>query len=278
MKHSRIRQGIYLAAAVAFAAVSFDHFGSTTHVQAQDVRTPLPLEPGKLAPADDLPNAISQTAAIVEGVVSDIRYEYSEEQGPWTHVILSNVRAIAGDAPSTVEIRHFGGPLPSGALMVAAELPVFFVGKEYLVFLRNTEWNVSPVVGDLALRVEKVDDAEVLVNSDGQPVTRLDTGGLEFGPSLFQALDRDGTAPKVIDGGLRSIAIATKPLDRERFTASLRSTLDAQALRVSGSFFEKPAGLFNWRGQRAGQSPDAKPPDVPDSKDPEADFSEQKIR
>jgi hypothetical protein len=159
--------------------------------------------------------------------------------------------------------------------MVAAELPVFFLGKEYIVFLRNTAWNVSPVVGDYALRLEKVDDAEVLVNSDGQPVTQLDTRGLEFGPSLFKAIDRDGTAPKVVDGDLRSLALATKPLDRERFTASLRSTLDAQALRVTGRFSEKPAGLFNWRAQQVGSSPDSIPPiGVPDGKEPEPDFSE----
>jgi len=277
MKHSRIRKGVCLAAALALAAVTFDHFGSTRSVQAQDVRTPLPLAPGKLGPAEDLPSAVNQTAAIVEGVVTDIQYDYSEQEGPWTRVILSNVRAIAGEAPPMVEIRQFGGPLPNGALMVAAELPVFFVGKEYIVFLRNTAWNVSPVVGDFALRVEKVDDAEVVVNSDGQPVTRLDVRGLEFGPALFEALDRDGTAPKAVTDSLR--AIASKPLDRERFATSLRSTLDAQALRVSGAFSEKPAGLFNWRGQRAGQSPDAIPPvDVPDSKQPETDFSELKIR
>jgi len=277
MKQGTFRQGVYLVAALALAAVTFDHFSSTKSVQAQDIRTPLPLEPSKLAPVDGLQSAVNQTAAIVEGVVTDIQHDYSEQDGPWTRVILSNVRAIAGDAPSTVEIRHFGGPLPSGALMVAAELPVFILGKEYIVFLRNTEWNVSPVVGDFALRVEKVDDAEVVVNSDGQPVTQIGGGGFEFGPALFEALDRDGTAPKAITGSLRAIAI--KPLDRERFTTSLRSTLDAQALRVTGSFLEKPAGQFNWRAQRAAQSPDAIPPaGAPDSKEPEADFSEQKIR
>lgn len=277
MKQGKIRQGVYLAAAVALAAVTFDHFSTTKTVQAQDVRAPLPLAPSKLAQVDDLQSAVSQTAAIVEGFVRDIQYEYSEEDGPWTRVILSNVRAIAGEASETVEIRHFGGPLPNGALMVAAELPVFILGKEYIVFLRNTEWNVSPVVGDLALRVEKVDDAEVVVNSDGQPVTQIAARGLEFGPALFEALDRDGTAPKAITGSLR--AIASKPFDRQGFTTSLQSTLEAQALRVAGTFSEKPAGEFNWRGQRAGQSPEAIPPvDVPDSKETEADFSEQKIR
>ena len=275
MKQSRIRQGIYLAAALALAAVSFDHF-SNNGVQAQDVRIPLALEPGRLAPADDLRSVVSQTAAIVEGFVSDIQYDYSEEEGPWTRVILSKVRPIAGDAPETVEIRHFGGPLPKGALMVAAELPVFILGKEYIVFLRNTAWNVSPVAGDYAFRVDTVDDAEVVVNSDGQPVIQVGVRGIEFGPTLFEPFDTDGTAPKAIAGSLG--AIDYKPLDRARFTTSLVSTLDAQALRVAGTFIEKPTGAFNWRRQAASASPFAPSPvDLPDSREPEPDTPELKF-
>jgi hypothetical protein len=275
MKHSRIRQGVFLAAALALAAVSFDHF-SNNSVQAQDVRIPLPLEPGKLVPADDLRTAVSQTAAIVEGVVTDIQYDYSEEQGPWTRVILSKVRALSGEAPETIEIRQFGGPLPKGALMVAAELPVFVRDREYIVFLRNTSWNISPVVGDFALRVDKVDDGEVVVNSDGQPVVALGGRGIEFGPIVFQPFDTDGTAPKAIAGSLR--AIDYKPLDRARFTTSLISTLDAQGLRAAGRFIEKPTGEFNWRRNAASASPLAPPPiDVPDGREPEPDTPELKF-
>ena len=275
MKQSRIRQGVYLAAALALAAASFDHFSSKS-VQAQDVRIPLALEPGKLAPADDLRSAVSQTAAIVEGFVSDIQYDYSEEAGPWTRVILSKVRAISGEAPETVELRHFGGPLPKGALMVAAELPVFVLGKEYIVFLRNTAWNVSPVVGDFAFRVDKADDAEVVVNSDGQPVIQVGLRGIEFGPTLFEPFDTDGTAPQAITGSLRTID--SKPLDRARFTTSLVSTLDAQGLRAAGTFIEKPSGEFNWRRQAASASPFAPPPvDLPDSREPELDTPELKF-
>ena len=275
MKQSTIRQGVYLAAALALAAVSFDHF-SNKSVQAQDVRIPIALEPGKLAPADDLRSAVSQTAAIVEGVVTDIQYDYSEEQGPWTRVILSKVRALSGDAPETIELRHFGGPLPKGTLMVAAELPVFVRDREYIVFLRNTRWNVSPVVGDYAFRVDTADDAEVVVNSDGQPVLQVSTRGIAFGPTIFEAFDIDGTAPQAVAGSLRTIEY--KPLDRATFTKSLASTLDALGLRASGTFIEKPTGEFNWRRNPASASPLAPPPaDVPDGREPEPDTPELKF-
>lgn len=275
MKQSRIRQGVYLAAALALAAVSFDHF-SNKSVQAQDVRIPIALEPGKLAPADDLRSAVSQAAAIVEGVVTDIQYDYSEEQGPWTRVILSKVRALSGDAPETIELRHFGGPLPKGTLMVAAELPVFVRDREYIVFLRNTRWNVSPIVGDYAFRVDKADDTEVVVNSDGQPVLQVSTRGIAFGPTIFEAFDIDGTAPQAVAGSLRTIEY--KPLDRATFTKSLASTLDALGLRASGTFIEKPTGEFNWRRNPASASPLAPPPaDVPDGREPEPDTPELKF-
>ncbi len=274
MRHGKFRHGVYLAAALGLTAVTFNHFGQTAGVQAQDVRTPLTLERGTLGPVTDLASAAVQTAAIVQGVVADIYYEYSEEQGPWTNVILTDVRPIAGEAPGKIEIRHFGGPLPNGALMVAAELPVFVTGKEYIVFLRNTAWSVSPVVGDLALRVDKSDAGEVVVNSDGQPVIGISPRGLEYGPAIFGAFDRDGSAPKVV-AGIRTTD--RKPLDRNGFLTSLKSALDKQALTIGGAFIDKPAGRFNWRGQQASASPDAIPPADGGSKEPEADFSE-KIR
>lgn len=275
MTQSRIRQGVYLAAALALAAVSFTHFGNNS-VQAQDVRIPIALEPGKLAPAVDVRSAVSQTAAIVEGIVTDIQYDYSEEQGPWTRITLSKVRALSGEAPETIELRHFGGPLPKGALMVAAELPVFVRDREYIVFLRNTSWNLSPVVGDFAFRVDKADDVEVVVNSDGQPVVQVSTRGIEFGPTIFDAFDTDGTAPKAITGSLRTIEY--KPLDRATFTTSLLSSLDSLGLRASGSFIEKPTGEFNWRRNAASASPLAPPPvDAPDGREPELDTPELKF-
>jgi hypothetical protein len=276
MNHSksrvRLRHGMYLAAALGLAAASFDHLTHTGGVQAQAVRGTLPLEATTPGPVDDLQRAVEQTAAVIEGLVFDIQYDYSEEAGPWTRVFLSNVRVLFGDAPSTVEIRHFGGPLPSGRLMVAAELPVFVRGKEYIVFLRNGEWNVSPVVGDLALRVEPWGGAEVLVNSDGQAVTRVGGGGVEVGPTLFDGPQRDGSAPQTLVNVLPSFE--SKPIARLEFVKSLQDSLAAGGLTVAGKFTDRPAGAFRWRGQRTG-SADA-PSDPTGGKVPEADNSEKR--
>ena len=258
MKQGTIKQGVYFAGALALAAITLDYMTNTAGVQAQVGREPIPSASIGLAPADDLQSAAKQTAAIVDGIVTDIQYDYSEQDGPWTTVILSKARPIAGDAPDTIAIRHFGGPLPNGGLMVAAELPVFVRDKEYIVFLRNTEWNVSAVVGDLAFRVDTVDDTEVLVDSDGAPVLQVGAFGFELGTPVFEGPTRDGSAPKPIDGGLKALA-GRRPLDLASFAKSLQSNLDAQGLRIAGNFFEKPAGGFNWRGQQAAPTPGAIP-------------------
>jgi hypothetical protein len=211
----------------------------------------------------------------VEGLVTDIQYEYSEEDGPWTRVTLSDVYAHLGSAPPVVDLRHFGGPLPNGRILVAAELPVFVLGKQYVVFLRNTAWNVSPVVGDLALRVETIDGEEVLVNSDGQPVTEVGAQGLELGAALFDGPSADGRVPAAL--GRRLQDLDRRPLDRGQFVQELSTQIAAHGLRVAGAFYEHPAGGFRWRGQptarAAGERASADPAERAGSSDPEVDSS-----
>jgi hypothetical protein len=252
MKHVNLRH-VCAAAAIAIVAVTIDHASRFADVEAQGVRG-APSDAAAPGPVDNLRNAVRQTAAVVEGWVTNIQHEFSEENGPWTRVTLSNVHAHLGSAPLTVEIRHFGGPLPNGRFLVAAELPVFVLGKQYVVFLRNTAWNVSPVVGDLALRVETLDGTEVLVNSDGQPVTEVGAQGLELGAALFEGPLPDGRAPAAV--GRRLQDLGRRPLDRGRFVQELRTHIAAQGARVSGAFYEHPAGGFRWRGQRTARAAD----------------------
>jgi len=221
-------------------------------VQAQAGTDPTPSAARQPFPVKDLQSAIAQTAAIVEGEVSDIQYDYSEENGPWTRVLLSNVKPHLGAAPKRIELRQFGGRLPDGRMVVAAELPAFVKGKHYIVFLRNTKWNLSPVVGDLALRVENVNGVEVLVNSDGQAVSGISSRGVEVGPTLFEGLELDGTPPQARPEKL--LDFASQPLDRRGFMEALNASLGTKSLKITGTFSPHPAGEFKWRNQRTAQS------------------------
>src|SRR5262245_23615736 len=143
MKQRKPSHWLSLAVVLGIGAAALGSLRGLEAVQAQAIHNRPPPTAPKPLPVGDLRSAIDQTAAIVEGLVTDIQYDYSEEEGPWTRVMLSDVHAYFGSAPPQVEIRHFGGPLPNGRMLVAAELPVFVQGKRYIVFLRNTAWNVS---------------------------------------------------------------------------------------------------------------------------------------
>jgi len=217
---------------------------------APSISRPAPANAPQPYAVTDLASALAQTAAVVEATVSELRAEYSDAEGPWTRVVLGDVKVHAGAAPKALELLQFGGVLPGGGMMVAAELPVFVKGQRYLLLLRNTAWNLSPIVGAYALRVEQVDGAEVLVTSDGQAVLGLDAGGARFGVALFEPAPYGGGAAKAVAGGLRELkALGAAPLDRARFLAALQAELARQAVKLGGAFLTRPAGRFQWHGQ-----------------------------
>jgi hypothetical protein len=214
------------------------------------VAQPAPAGAAEPRAVTDLASATSQTAAVIEGTVSEIHHEFSDEDGPWTRIVLGDVQHHLGSASGKLgklELRQFGGLLPNGRRMVAAELPIFVQGQRYLVFLRNTAWNLSPVVGSLALRVDSVGGTEVLVNSDGHPVVEVGPGGPGFGAALFEPIRYTGPAIVQKPGALA--ALAMRPLGLRAFLEALQVELDGQGLRVGGAFLDHPAGNFRWRGQ-----------------------------
>jgi hypothetical protein len=195
----------------------------------------------------NLADAILQTSAVIEATVRDITYEFSDAEGPWTRIVLGDVTAHFGRAPTALELFQFGGQLPNQRMMAAAELPVFVRGARYVVFLRNTAWNISPVVGGLALRVENVDGNELLVASHGETVIGLGAGGVDFAEALFEPAPYSGRP--AVRNEVTLSSLPGRPLDRRSFVAALRAELDAQNLSITGPFYDRPAGGFTWRRQ-----------------------------
>jgi len=120
------------------------------------------------------------------------------------------------------------------------------------------------VVGDLALRVEKLGAAEVLVNSDGIAVTGVGPMGTQFGEALFEGPQFDGTESRALGKQLKTLARA--PLDRTGFVQALRGEVAAKGLAVEGSFNAQPAGEFKWRAIPTSANADSRtPPTSPDA-------------
>ena len=258
-----------LALALATAALSSGAAQAQGQTQTQPqtqatIARPAPANAAQPRAVTDLASAVTQTAAVIEATVGELRNEYSDAEGPWTRVVLRDVvvhhgglgggGSKAAPPPAALELWQFGGVLPNGRLMVAAELPVFSAGQRYVLFLRNTAWNVSPIVGDLALRVERVGGAEVLVTSAGQAVVGVTAAGAVLGAEVFEPAPYDGraAAAKKSAGGA-PVAAAIGALDRAGFLAALDGQLGQlakQQLVISGAALPRPAGMFRWKGQQ----------------------------
>lgn len=128
----------------------------------------------------DLPSVIRQLNAIVQADLRDISTDYDRCAGPRTVLHLAGVRSLLGGPHTdTMSLRVFGGPVPGGRYADISESPRYQVGRRYLLFLFNTDWRFSPVIGELAFRVEPVAGTEVLISPDGLGVTGVSPLGVE---------------------------------------------------------------------------------------------------
>ena len=151
---------------------------------------PGPEPPGIVSPRTftTMSELVPQIHSVVRGTVEDIRFDYDDCAGPRTIVQLTAVETLLGDRhDSKLVLRTFGGPLPNGNFVSASELPRYVLGGRYVLFLRNTDWRFSPVIGNLAFREETVVARQVLVDTEGFAVTGVDESGvLTDGPRLME--------------------------------------------------------------------------------------------
>jgi hypothetical protein len=128
----------------------------------------------------DLASVVRQLNAVVQADLRDISTDYDRCEGPRTVLHLAGVRSLLGSPhPDTMSLRVFGGPLPGGRYAKVSESPRYLAGRRYLLFLFNTDWRFSPVIGDLAFRIESAAGAEILISPTGLGVTGVSPLGVE---------------------------------------------------------------------------------------------------
>jgi hypothetical protein len=187
--------------------------------------------------AHTLDEIVDQTAAVVEGDVSDISSTYSDSDGPWTLVTLTNtVQHFGGGPTGSVTVRLRGGPVPNNHVLRISELPVFDKGKRYVVFLRNTSWRLSPVVGAGALRVEQVGGKEILVDTSGAPLVYVGAQGFGFSSKIVAPRADVGTATPTET----KTADVTGAFDRNALVQALAAHLKGNGRSITGVFFDQP--------------------------------------
>jgi hypothetical protein len=166
-----------------------------------------------------------QINSIVQGDVEDISFDNQECEGPRTIVHLNNVTTLAGSSvPSSMVLRTFGGLASDGTYVRTSESPRYVLGARYVLFLRNTDWRFSPVIGDLAFRREVIASKEVLVNTDGHAVTGVTENGIVVAsPQLTEPVGLITKSMRPPDN-----AFAPPPKERGTVTQYGSNTADTQ--------------------------------------------------
>jgi hypothetical protein len=192
------------------------------------------------AEATNALSILTQTAALVEGEVTAMTTEYTEETGPWTRIDFSKVKVHRGSlparAPSGLSILQKGGDYPDGRRLHVSDMPTFAVGKRYVIFLRNTAWSLSPVVGLSALRVEAEGNRELLIGAGGGALEGFSSAGMGFSRALFSTPGRHEILPaKLPEAVAPAAAMGVNAL-----LAQVDAQLSARGLALSGKFFDEP--------------------------------------
>jgi hypothetical protein len=182
------RDNIQLFASILVIAALFSACATNQRVDVAGTEAPRP-EPvvpagyQKIAPApvDTSQQMLAQTATIFRGVLREVYFTYDDCAGPRTNYVFSGSATLVGtQVQPQVTVRVFGGPTPYGTWAEISEHPQLALDSEYIVFLRNTDWTYSPIVGNLVFRREMLAGREVLVGPTGHAVT----GWAESGPLL----------------------------------------------------------------------------------------------
>jgi hypothetical protein len=144
------------------------------------------------APLDGPELMLAQTASVFTGTLKDVKFTYDDCAGPRIHYVFSDSTTLMGtQLESQVAVKVLGGPTPHGTWVEVSELPRLALDSQYVVFLRNTDWTFSPVVGNLVFRREILDGREVLVDVMGRAVTGWgDDGPLLSAGSVSEPVGR----------------------------------------------------------------------------------------
>jgi hypothetical protein len=204
------------------------------------------------SPADTLADVLRQTCAVIEGDVEDVSFKFDEVEGPRTVAIVTNVFVHLGSLgtapPSSVEIRSFGGFLPDGREITATHVPELAPGKRYLLFLRNTEWTLSPIAFGHVFSLETVGTKRALVDAYGRLVAGVGATEIAAGPPLWTppsgALD-PSTPPRLAPWITE--ADVDRALDAEELADVLRDFARATGAWPRGSFSPAPVSAGPWR-------------------------------
>lgn len=245
-----------------------------------DAPEPKPLDAGRLC------SLLEQSSGLVEATIDEVIYTFHPFRGPREDVVLGNLTVHFGTVPGNgLTLRSFRGPLeppfdpedPNEVFVDATEMPRFVAGARYLLFLRNSSWFYSPVVGTGAFRVETIGTKEVLIDQAGYALNPNPTmDAFEVGDPLVadSVIAPDPLTPKRLFDTTLNLGAPADPQpmlpgvdedtvanawDRAGFVAFIGNLAQGCTLPFEGEFLEWPDPRLRWdklgEGQLANPNP-----------------------
>lgn len=208
-----------------------------TQAESAQVATAPPEPPSEPALVAEL----RQTAAVVEGTVTDVNETFDEWFGPRTVVTLGAVEAHVGKwSGGDVTLSLLGGPLPGGRRLSVSHQAKLALGGRYLVWLRSGAWRYHPTVR--CLGVAKAGTEDVVTSDMGYAIHSVsDRDGLRVSP--LRLLDVDRSSPLVAPRATAELAAQGASLIDARQV--LTKDLLVRALQDLAALHEVGAGEFD---------------------------------
>ena len=201
-------------------------------------------------------DALSNTAAVVEGRVSDIAYTYDSAAGPRVMATLNDVATHLGSfGERTLDVATLGGPVSQRRWLFIPELPRLTTDTRYLLFLTNVDWFYTPVVGNYIFRLEPGSQGtDVLIDPSGYAVVGVSADGLQLArnPSVDPQLDflTPHAKQRLLDDDHSQLAGA---MSKDAFLSAIKEILRTAPLR--GEFRRLPAAGRIWNRGTAESAP-----------------------
>lgn len=127
-----------------------------------------------------------------------------------------------------------GGDLPDGTRLTASHIVEFSRGERYVLFLRNTSWRLSPIVGSYAFRVDAT-GPELLVARDGGVVQGFSGAGIAISEPVFGQSASNGL---VAASRVRATPPGAQSV--QEFLSDVDRLVAATGVDVSGPFYGEP--------------------------------------
>jgi len=192
-------------------------------------------------------DAMSNTAAVVEGRVTNNTYTYDSTAGPRIVATLSDVTTHFGSfGDRTLRAATLGGPISQRRWLFIPELPRLTADTRYLLFLTNVDWFYTPVVGNYIFRLELgPQGTDVLIDPSGHAVVGVSAAGLQLtrAPVVHGQFDflTPHAKPTLLDSERSRL---TGAMSKEAFLSDIRKLL--QTVPIRGEFRRLPAAGRVW--------------------------------